>query len=253
MRSELALVLVIAGCGRLDFDLLTSGDAGGGSDGPRDGAGDASLSDLVAWLQLDDDLGTTMFLDEIQPVRATCVAGQCPTKAVGHVNGAYQFDGVDDCLVLTDQGQLQVPRFTIALWVHHDATESGSAIAKRVDIAGTPRDSWQLESTATDGMQLTMYAGGLNVLGSPDNALPLGSWHHVAATWDGSSREVYIDGALKGQSTVSGTLTYDTHSMYIGCDDNNPTFVEHWTGAIDDVRVYSRVLSAAEILLLSQQ
>jgi len=68
-------------------------------------------------------------------------------------------------------------------------------------------------------------------------------WYHVAGTNDGSSLKLYVNGRLEG-SASSSSLTGFSYNAYIGCD---PTYPLYYNGLIDDVRIYDRALSAAEI------
>ncbi len=72
-------------------------------------------------------------------------------------------------------------------------------------------------------------------------------WYHVALTWNGSSYAVYVDGSESATGTYSG-LTQLNDFADIG-NTGNPSFrdQEAFSGVIDDVRIYNRALTAAEI------
>jgi len=81
-------------------------------------------------------------------------------------------------------------------------------------------------------------------------------WHFVAGQREGTALRIYIDGQLEGTNTVPAT--YDLagtsqHNAYIGASTNhtNATLYKLFSGLIDDVRVYNRALSQAEILWLA--
>jgi hypothetical protein len=75
-----------------------------------------------------------------------------------------------------------------------------------------------------------------------------GKWYHVAATWDGTTSLVYLDGyADSSPRTVSGTLPLDTRSLYMGGRIDGTDLV---TGKLDDVRLYNYALTAAEVFNL---
>lgn len=70
-------------------------------------------------------------------------------------------------------------------------------------------------------------------------------WHLVAATFDGACKRIYLDGREIGQAKIDGTLDRSGSSpAYIGSSDGRGEFFQ---GGIDDVRVYSRALSAEEV------
>jgi hypothetical protein len=83
-------------------------------------------------------------------------------------------------------------------------------------------------------------------------------WHFVVGQRQGTALEIYIDGQLEGTTAIAAT--YDLsgtsqHNAYIGAITNNvdASLYKLFNGLIDDVRVYNRALSPAEILWLMGQ
>jgi hypothetical protein len=74
--------------------------------------------------------------------------------------------------------------------------------------------------------------------------LPLNTWTHLAATYDGSALRLYVNGALSTTFLVSGTLAPTTNPLRIG---GNTIWGEYFRGLIDDVRIYNRALTPTEI------
>ena len=115
-----------------------------------------------------------------------------------------------------------------------------------------PYDSWQLETTTGPAQEsLTSYhgGGGNDQVQSGGTAIQADVWQHIVATYDGPSERLYIDGALVGSAGNSSPVSYDDHPVQIGCDDNNG-LSEHFHGALDELRIYSRALPQAEIQAL---
>jgi len=76
-----------------------------------------------------------------------------------------------------------------------------------------------------------------------------GQWHHLVASFDGKAVALYVDGKQIGNKPISGSLS---------SGNNTPAFVgsylgtgEHFQGAIDDLRIYSRGLAQGEIAKLA--
>jgi hypothetical protein len=105
----------------------------------------------------------------------------------------------------------------------------------------------------------TVYAsfenGGLNFSYTANN---VAGWSHIAVTFDGSIASagaratIFINGTARSSSSTGGNVTALSSSLgtfALGRDDSSRTS----TGAIDDARVYSRVLTPAEIRLLASQ
>src|SRR5262249_48676423 len=76
------------------------------------------------------------------------------------------------------------------------------------------------------------------------NQLPLNTWTHLAATYDGSSLLLYQNGILVGSMATSGNISTTTGVLRIG---GNLVYGAYFQGLIDDVRVYSRALTPGEI------
>ena len=77
------------------------------------------------------------------------------------------------------------------------------------------------------------------------STLPVGAWTHVAATYDGSTLRLFVERRRRSRSSAStGAIATDTGPLRIG---GNGVWGEWFNGLIDEVRVYNRALSAAEI------
>ena len=85
------------------------------------------------------------------------------------------------------------------------------------------------------------------IISSPDVTLGSDKFHHIVGTFNGSAIAVYRDGQLVGQTKYSGN--------YVGSPDlplaiGSSSYCETcnvWTGILDDLRIYSKVLDKNEI------
>ncbi len=75
-------------------------------------------------------------------------------------------------------------------------------------------------------------------------------WHHVVGTYDGSYMRLYVDGVERVNGTLTGLILYDNHQLSIGADSDRGDHVQEqgWDGYIDEVLVYNRSLTQAEIV-----
>ena len=89
-----------------------------------------------------------------------------------------------------------------------------------------------------------MGAGGQkDVTGG--SVLPANAWSHLAATYDGSTLSLYVNGFLVNTRTLGSLITTSTGVLRIG---GNSIYGEFFNGLIDEVRIYSRALNQGEIL-----
>ena len=80
-------------------------------------------------------------------------------------------------------------------------------------------------------------------MGGP-SASPVGAWTHVALTYNGSQLRLYVNGVQVASGAASGAIQSSTSPLWIG---GNQPYGEYFKGLIDDVRVYNRALTPAEI------
>lgn len=89
---------------------------------------------------------------------------------------------------------------------------------------------------------------------SPSNAGTDGQWHHYAGVYDGAAQTVriYIDGSATGTTvgTIDEPMRNDDEAICLGDRATGPTSCATsgtWQGDLDDVRIWNRALSQAEI------
>lgn len=254
MRIALSCLL-LAACGRLGFDPSARGDGGAGDGAQDTGAGDAAdaalPSDLIGYWPLDGTIH-----DEVSGTTTPCLGTLCPVAQVaGHLGAAMRFDGVDDCVDLAGTATMQPAQFTIAIWANEDSPLGmrECQVSKRADDSGgNPVNSWQLETTATPAQEAwTTYHGGAanDQMTSGLSAVQATTWQHIVGTYDGLNERFYIDGVQQNGAGNSSPIYFDGHDIMLGCDDNNGSS-EHYQGMLDELRIYNRALTQAEIQAL---
>ena len=72
-----------------------------------------------------------------------------------------------------------------------------------------------------------------------------GKWHHVAATFDGDFLRAYFDGVMEGETKTEIPPDHNTESVKIG-RWGNPRG-DYWAGILDEVAMFSQVLTEDEI------
>ncbi len=232
----LALVLLGA-CGRVGFAPLARGD-GSVADGT---AIDAAATDLLLHFAFESD---GLLHDRATGHDATCTS--CPISAPGvrASTMAARFDGTN-CLIIP-AADLSPPAVTFAVWVKQSDMRQSTMFGKPLKGATQFKNSIEMYSPANSN-DINLIAGDATI--SVTSAI--GSWHHIAGTFDGNTLTGYVDGVADSmRSGLSATL-YADDPFRIGCDQDTGSELSHYFGDLDEVRLYDRVLTPAEIGLLA--
>jgi hypothetical protein len=96
----------------------------------------------------------------------------------------------------------------------------------------------------TPNPAVTVNTGALDLSATGPSEVPLNVWTHLAATYDGTTLRLFVNGTLVGSRAVTGSLVASDGPLRIG---GNAVWGEYFEGLIDDVRVYNRALTADEI------
>ena len=97
----------------------------------------------------------------------------------------------------------------------------------------------------------TAPSGSQGIFLNSVTSLSLGVWYHVAATVQGATVKLYINGVLDSSGTTPVAATTTTDPLTFGHTGN--WGYTPYPGALDDIRIYSRALSAAEVASLASK
>ena len=136
---------------------------------------------------------------------------------------------------------------TLAAWVRLDRGGSGSVI-DRADWAGGPTRGYVLRMI--DG-RVDFTIGGEDTWHTvaTDRPLPVGRWVHLTATYDGRVGVVYVDGRPAAAGTLP-RLVPSRQPLCIGCGSFEIARERVFPGALDEVGVFDRALTAGEVRML---
>jgi hypothetical protein len=195
---------------------------------------------LVAAYGFDEGTGTTTADKSGNGNTATIVGS---TWTVGRFGEALSFDGVNDRVDLPALGTFYDTRFTLSAWVKKSSTKNDGGIVGSW-VGGSQAGGPMLWVHSSVGRyHLTLNRTQSTYLDSGRSPTP-GQWQYVAATFDGATARFYVDGVETASRAYTGNVG-DSNTWRVGAYGPGPT--GFFDGVIDEVRVYSRVLSAAEI------
>jgi len=212
---------------------------------------DMAKTHFEGWWCLDDDGGKTA-LDSSGYGRDGTLENMSGNEwTTGVQGGALEFNGSTDYVDLPIGTVIEAATdCTIAAWVNWSGL--GSTYQRVFDFRRsstyymyfTPEAAW-------GGMRFAITDGGQWREERTTTSEPLGTgWHHFAATINDAdtTHTLYIDGQVVGQNTSATTNPSDlgeTTSNWLGARDASSN--KYFDGVLDDVRFYSRALSAKEI------
>jgi hypothetical protein len=168
-----------------------------------------------------------------------------PTWTTAGKNGnALSFDGVNDYVSVADANDLDLTTgMTLEAWVRPAALANWNTVLMKQGSASTLAYTLY----ANDGSPwpaVTVRIGTNDQSATGASQLPLNTWTHLAGTYDGTALRLYVNGVQVGSRPQTGSMLTSTLSLRIG---GNAVWGEYFKGVIDDVRIYNRALTAAEI------
>jgi hypothetical protein len=129
--------------------------------------------------------------------------------------------------------------FTIEAWVNlNSRTSTRYLLSKGSSSAGFHL----LTVSAVPNLRISTTGGTFTVT-SP-TALPTGTWHHLAGTYDGAVMTLYVDGAAVASRALTGTVRASALPLTGGRYSSGGSGLN---GRLDELAVYDRALSALEI------
>lgn len=176
------------------------------------------------------------------------------TDRFGNTNSAYSFNGTSNYISVSDQASLRLSNtdFTISAWVYETSlapaqdaivtkrAPSGSGNGYILNIAGNNQPTPELINF--------QVSGGFDPHAYSGSTVLLNAWQHIVVTYTLSSQtiKIYLNGVLN--STTSGIPSPNaatSNDLWIGNDVAGGQYSFH--GKIDDVFIFNRAISAAEV------
>ncbi|HWH68088.1 MAG TPA: LamG-like jellyroll fold domain-containing protein, partial [Candidatus Sulfotelmatobacter sp.] len=175
----------------------------------------------------------------------------------GFVGGAFSFDGVNDFVRIPDAPALRPANLTVEAWVLFTSLNSSgnsSAGQQYIVFKQNTRSSnfegYYLGKTRRTGGDAFTFgvssAAGQYVGANSTPLIKTGVWYHVAGVRGPNFIQLYVNGQLASQATVSFAQNYGNYPLYLGTSGQS-----YWdrklAGLLDEVSLYSRALTATEI------
>jgi hypothetical protein len=193
---------------------------------------------LVGWWKLDEGTGTQATDSSASGNNGSFVGS--PSWTSGKIAGALSFNGasyvnIPNAVYSTSAG-------TLSLWVKN--TGGGDVIGSYNSASTSRTPTFSFTNSAS---QKVAWEFSDKVGQTTSTTVSPNTWTHLALTYSGGNVSVYVNGVLDTQTTASLPTSF-YNQLHIGHYANYGSL--YFNGLVDDVRIYSRALSASEIQAL---
>ncbi|MFO0701157.1 MAG: LamG-like jellyroll fold domain-containing protein [Nitrospira sp.] len=200
------------------------------------------FSGLVAAYGFNEGAGTTAA--DTSGTSSAATLTNVAWTAQGKYGTGLTFDGT------SSYGQVPPPAtplrlttaMTVEVWMNATTLATGwhTLLSRQVGTGGA--DSWGL---FTRGTTVEFWTNSTDFIAAPVTS---GTWTHVAGVLDGTAVRLYVNGTLVATGTTTVPIPNDDNEVVMGASSNgNPLISEFFNGTLDEIRVYNRALSQAEI------
>jgi len=199
---------------------------------------------LVGWWRLEQGNGTFFVDSSSYGNNGTCSGTTCPNLTMGVRGKAYNFDGSNDYINLSNWEAIRFDKslnFSWSFWINPNTVAAGVHRSIFSEYSSANYKYIGLESSVAGGIRLD-YGGSVDYTAS---IITSGVWQNLVLTHIANTTNylIYVDGILK-DTLVSTGSGVNTANKLIGVSTSNSF---PFNGSIDDVQIYNRVFSPQEI------
>lgn len=183
------------------------------------------------------------------------------TDRFGNINSAYNFNGTTNYISVMNNSSLNPNSITISGWINSNSnaidTQNGARgiVTKwnQIQDCGGDGANFNVQLSYFDNVNVFALATSqnnqiTNALKSSTDVIGLNTWKHFVFTHEPlSGQKLYINGILISSNTVVGSLCATTNNLYFGADKFNAEFWRYFSGKLDDIGIWNRVLTQEEI------
>jgi hypothetical protein len=192
----------------------------------------------VGWWQFNEGSGTVAIDSSGNGNNGTIYGASYVPGKYGY---ALSFNGLNNYVEVPNSVSLNPSVITLTAWINWNGTSSGFQwiVAKAIG----PQYGLQIDPGS---VYLRFFVNGGAGSVTSSVAVSPNQWVFCCGVFDGSTLTVYVNGVASGTVSYSGSISSGSGNVEIG--GNTAWF----NGTIDEVQIYNRALSAAEIQALYQ-
>jgi hypothetical protein len=199
---------------------------------------------LVAAYRLGEGLGTATADVSMNGNGGTLVNGAAWTPA-GKYGSAVNLDGVDDHVRAADSASLDLAGTgTVEAWVKVDTLSRWHSVVAKGDANSDPSHDYAVELDNANRWRCILGNGVSAIVVQSAATAAAGQFYHVACVWNGATVQLFVNGVLSVSAAQSLTPAVNASPLYLGQFGGN---ADRLDGVVDEVRIYKRALSQAEV------
>jgi Concanavalin A-like lectin/glucanases superfamily len=168
--------------------------------------------------------------------------GSAAWTTAGKYGNALSFNGSSARVTVPDSPSLRLTNgMTLGAWVFPTAVNSAWR-----DVIYKGNDDYYLEATSSNAGRPAgggIFGGSAGAAYGTSN-LAANAWTHLAATYDGTTLRLYVNGMQDSSNATSGAIATSSGALSFGGD---ALYGQYFSGRIDNVRIYNRALTQAQI------
>jgi len=159
--------------------------------------------------------------------------------------GALKLDGSTDYIAVENATSLNPTTVTVSIWVKRNGYQSQTANYLRRNY----NDAYAILSSPTDDSSLRFRIhNGTTYPESPTTTLALNEWTNIVGTYDLANIKIYKNGVFVGQTAHTSAISYSSADTTLTIGRDDPIAGRYMNANYGSVLIYSRALSAAEVL-----
>lgn len=241
MRTPLVLLLAalaLAGCQRvLGLEPLSAPDAG--------------PAGLIAYYKMDEfGASGTSAPDQTGDHDGFFSGGMPAIDPDGRSGSAYAFDGQGELFHIPYAAELQSSELTVSIWLRIDAAAAAAGACFINQLLPNGDDTWQICLGASD-LQL-LASGTPPIYVTRTSPIDFGVWRNIALVLHDGQIIGYYDGLAFGSAPLTPRYVAN-QDIVLGGDIDPVGVIAKLTGSLDELKIYDRALSDAEIAALASR
>jgi len=214
------------------------------------------VEELIAHYTMDTDDTSGTTLSDVSGSASVHDATTVndPVVGTGQLNQSLEFNAIDRYITVVDHIDFKPPtRMSVSCWIKTGSLEN-MGIVQSFSRFDDVYAGWQF--MMLNGTPILIIGSNTGNVRATDYDYPTATtnisnnlYHLVTATYDGTNIKMYIDGVLEDTKAYANGLSYNSTYNYvrIGCKNtvgSNRNFLD---GSLDNVKIYTKVLTAEEI------